>query len=104
MIRSKSIDVTAAANAEQLEDFIVGPEGKAITVTEMWFEQAAAVRLRGYLDGEQIVDVSGECDAALTNGVPVQVDVPTGRTWKAGFLDQTGSGVTLFITVFYEEK
>lgn len=104
MIRSISIDVTAGVNVEQLEDFVKGLQDKTRRVTEIWCEQIAAVRLRAYLDQEQIVDVSLECDQVLTNPVKVDLVVPVGKTFKAGFLDETGGGVTQFVTVFYEES
>lgn len=103
MIRSISIDVTAAASVEQLEDFFSGLEGKTRRVTEIWCEQLAETRLRAYLEQEQIVDVSLECDQVLTRGVPVDLVVPVGSTFKAGIFDESGSGGTAFVTVFYDE-
>jgi len=103
MIRSKSIDVTAAAGKEGLEDFVRGIEGKTRRVTEIWCEQAADGILRGYLESDQIVDVSGECDQLVTNGVPVDLEVPVGKVFSAGWQDNAAAGITGFITVFYEE-
>lgn len=104
MIRSLTIDVTAAAGAEQLEDFVKGIAAKTRTVTEIWCEQHADARLRGYLESDQIVDVGGACDQILTRPVPVDLVVPVGETFRVGWLDTAAAGITGEITVFYREE
>lgn len=103
MIKSKSIDVTATAGKEKLEDFFTTPEGKSRRVTELWVEQVAEARVRGYLGQDQIVDASLECDQVLTRPVPVDLVVPVGGTFKAGLQNDSAASITSFVTVFYEE-
>ena len=103
MIRSKTIDVTAAASAEQLEDFVSGIAAKVRTVTEIWCEHVADARLRGYLESDQIVDAGIECEQLLTNGVKVDLVLTEGQKFKAGWQDMAAGGITGEITVFYSE-
>lgn len=103
MIRSKTIDVTAAAGKEKVEPFVKGIAGKTRKVTEIWCEQAADGRLIGYLDTDQIVDAGGECDQILTRPVPVDLLLAEGQTFSAGWLDTAAAGITGEVTVFYEE-
>lgn len=103
MIRSKTLDVVAAAGAENVEPFVKGIAAHARRVTEIWCEQAAAGRLVGYLETDQIVDAGGECDQILTNPVKVDLVLAEGQTFSAGWLDTAAAGVTGEITVFYEE-
>ena len=104
MIRSLTIDVTAAAGAQQIEPFVKGIAAKTRTVTEIWCEQHADARLRGYLESDQIVDVGGTCDQLLTRGVPVDLLVPVGQTFHAGWQDMAAAGITGEVTVFYREE
>lgn len=103
MIRSKSIDVTAAAGKEKLETFVRGVAGKARRVTEIWCEQVDEGILRGYLESDQVVDASADCDQVLTNGVKVDLVLEDGKAFKAGWQDHAAGGITGQITVFYEE-
>lgn len=103
MIRSKTKDVAAAASTEKIEDFVTGIDGKARRVTEIWCEQAADGRLRGYLESDQIVDVGGECDQLVVLPVKVDLVVPVGQKFKCGWQDMAAAGITGEITVFYEE-
>lgn len=103
MRRSKTIDVTAAAGKEQVEPFVTGIAEKTRRVTEIWCEQVADARLRGYLESDQIVDAGIECEQLLTRGVPVDLVLEVGRTFSAGWQDMAAAGITGEITVFYDE-
>lgn len=104
MIRSLTIDVTAAASGEQVEPFVTGIAEKTRKVTEIWCEQAADARLRGYLESDQIVDVGGECDQLAHLPVKVDLLIPVGKTFKAGWFDTAAAGIVGEITVFYSEE
>jgi|TARA_Y100000310_G_scaffold330066_1_gene401031 hypothetical protein len=103
MIRSVTNDITAAASGETLVTFLSGIEGKSRRVTEIRVETTADMDVRAYLDQDRIVDVGSEAETNENHPIPVDVEVPLGKAFKAGWQNNTGGGLTAKIVVFYEE-
>ncbi len=103
MIRSITKVVVVPANSEVVVDFISGQPGKTLRVVSVHQEQTAAMTCRCYLDQDRIVDAAGEIDDIDFHGVPVDLPLKEGQTFKGGFENTTGGSLTKHLMVLVEE-
>lgn len=103
MIRSITKLVAALANTETVVDFLTGKKDVPRHVDKVAFEQTTDMDLRCYLDQDRIVDAASECEQFDSEFVPVDLDLPEGAVFKAGFANATGGTLSKHITVFYTE-
>lgn len=104
MIRSITYDLTAAAGVEVLQDFLTAQEGRSNELVSLSFEATNDIRVRLYIDQDRIVEVGGGCDSLLEQLVPIMAPLNTGEVVKAGFINDSGSSVTIQVTLFYKEN
>jgi len=103
MIRSITRDVLAAANVETVVDIISGSALKVRTIKSVWFEQVNGTDMICFVDQDRIADVGAEVNQADFQGVPIEMLLVEGQTFKCGFRNGTAGALTQKVTVFYDE-
>ena len=102
--RSITKDVQGPNNDEVLSTFITGREDLRRVVTQIWAQAVTNDQdVRGYVDQDRVVDVAGESEQLGQYPIPVNVELDDGQSFKAGWIDRSGSAVLAKITVFYTE-
>ena len=104
MLRSITKDIVNAGSTEALQDFFTTPEGTRRTVKSITCENAADVMVRAYLDQDRVVEFGLEAEVIQSAFPPAfDIEVPVGRTFKAGTYETAGSAQTLQVTVWFDE-
>ncbi len=104
MLRSQNFSITAAANAEEQQDIFTTPTGFTRKVVGIWGETSDDYILRGYLGTDMILEVHAKLPQFDLKTIPQSVMVPVGEKYTIGVLDVSGSGLTVDVTVWYEEE
>ncbi len=103
MFRTIDKDVTAGAGLEVVVEAIAGVSGKHRRIVSVQQEKVASVILRCYVDQDRIVDVASEIEALSDVPIPVDYPLAEGQSFRVGFLNQTGGGITQHIMIVVEE-
>ncbi len=105
MRRYKYVSVTYAASSEGLAVALTSTDQVKRRILSVIPEQTASVRVRAYIEGDQIIDAPSNLFGAYTDPrFVVDRELAVGEQLSVGFFDEAGAGDTDWIIVEYEES